>query len=91
MDREPESTPLPLVLDTRVDGSVNFTALSLLPTSHGSTGSAVNGGRRSHVPVAGSKDWLSSMVEVGRQEVRTTARVNERMKGDHRVYVRYVI
>lgn len=70
MDQEPESTPLPVVLDTRVDGSVGFAALLLLPTSHGSTSSEVNGGRRSHVPVAGSKDWLSSMVEIGRQEVR---------------------
>lgn len=57
-----------LVLDTNVDKSVEFTALSVLPTMHDN--SKVNGGRRAHVPVAGSRDWLSSMVEVGRQEVR---------------------
>lgn len=62
---------LPLLLDTGVDGSVDFTALSVLPTSH-SNGEG-NGDRSSHVPVAGSKEWLSSMVEVGRQEVRDTA------------------
>lgn len=66
MDQEPQS--LPLGLDTEVDGSVDFTALSVLPTIHGS--SKVAGGRRPPVPVAGSRDWLSSMVEVGRQEVR---------------------
>lgn len=63
-----EPLPLPLVLDTRVDGSVDFAALSVLPTLRGS--SEDNGRRGPHVPVAGSRDWLSSMVEVGRQEVR---------------------
>lgn len=70
MHEEPQS--LPLVLDTRVDGSVDFTALSVLPMLHGSS-SKENGGRGPHVPVAGSEDWLSSMVDVGRQEVSTAA------------------
>lgn len=56
-----------LLLDTEVDGSVEFAALSVLP------GPAANDGKSRafpRVPVAGSKDWLSSVVEVGKQEVR---------------------
>ena len=59
-----------LYLDTQVDGKVDFTALSVLPKS------AANGRSNDallRIPVAGSRDWLSSMVEVGKQEVRTAA------------------
>lgn len=68
MDQQPQ--PARLVLDTRVDGSVGFTARSVLPAMHGSR--KENGGRIPLLPIAGSKDWLSSLVEVGRQEVRDT-------------------
>lgn len=73
MAHEPQS--LPLVLDTDVDGAVEFTALSVLHDTD--TDTAVNGssktkggrGRAPRVPPAGSRGWLSSMAEVGRQEV----------------------
>lgn len=68
MDQEPQT--LPLVLDTRVDGRVDFSARSVLPTVGHDSSEVDGGGRTPRVPVAGSKDWLSSMVEVGRQEVR---------------------
>eukprot|EP00752_Nemacystus_decipiens_P012685 g11238.t1 len=83
MDREPQPSPLSLLLDTRVDGRVDFTARSLLSTSHGSPSGEANGGRRYHVPVAGSKGWLSSMVEVGSQEANLR-------EAQHREEISYV-
>lgn len=63
-------TSVGLLLDTEVDPSVDFTALSVL--SRGDHENTTTNGRRGswpRLPVAGSEGWLSSMVEVGRQEV----------------------
>lgn len=72
-----------LLLDTTVDSTVDFTAQSVLPqvtrrpgktatrianTSSSSTRSSSS--TLPVVPVAGSKGWLPSMVDVGRKEVR---------------------
>ncbi|CAM9378845.1 unnamed protein product [Pylaiella littoralis] len=68
-----------MLLDTKVDGGVEFTALSTLPSP------AVNDGRRRsfpRVPAAGSKDWLSSVVEVGKQEAILRDKATEDMGDD---------
>ncbi len=67
MGHEPQS--LPLVLDTYVDGAVEFAALSVLPSKTVNGSSKTEGGSAPRVPPAGSIGWLSSMAEVGRQEV----------------------
>lgn len=75
-----------LLLDTAVDGNVNFTALSVLDRVAEASGRAkVTGETRAlpHVPVAGSRDWLPSMVEAGRQEVRRRACTCDVFRGVH--------
>lgn len=61
-----------LALDTAVDGTVDFVALSVLPGLDGvGGGEKTNGECRALplLPTAGSKDWLPSMVDAGRKEV----------------------
>lgn len=61
-----------LALDTAVDGTVDFVALSVLPGIDGGGGGAKTNDDSRALPLsptAGSKDWLPSMVDAGRTEV----------------------
>ena len=75
-----------LLLDTTVDSTVDFTALSVLSefarrpgrtdTPVGSsTSTSTSTSTLPVVPVAGSKGWLPSMIDVGRKEVRIITRI----------------
>lgn len=62
-----------LLLDTKVDRTVVSTATSVLPEitrGPGRTETRDGSNTLPAVPVAGSKGWLPSMVDVGRKEVR---------------------
>lgn len=76
MAMEPPTSAAKLLLDTQLDRAVDFTftALSMLPNvADGGSTANVSSRRLPRVPVAGSKGWLPSMVEVGRQEVSKAA------------------
>lgn len=64
-----------LLLNTTVDGNVSFTALSVLASVVDGTRAQLNGNTKP-LPVAGSKDWLPSVVVVGRQQVRHSVGVS---------------
>ncbi|CAM9285136.1 unnamed protein product [Ectocarpus fasciculatus] len=80
---EPPTSLAKLLLDTRLDRAVDFTALSMLPkAADGGSTADVSSRPLPRVPVAGSKGWLPSMVEVGRQEARLRDTANESIGGD---------
>ena len=71
-----------LLLDTTVDSTVDFTALSVLSEfarrpgrTDTPVGSSTSTSTLPVVPVAGSKGWLPSMIDVGRKEVRIITRI----------------
>ncbi|CAM9710660.1 unnamed protein product [Scytosiphon promiscuus] len=69
-----------LLLDTEVDPHVGFTALSVLSRVDRSNSTMdARRGSLPRLPVAGSEGWLSSMVEVGRQEALLRDSANERI------------
>ncbi|CAN0192649.1 unnamed protein product [Ectocarpus sp. 12 AP-2014] len=83
MAMEAPTSAAKLLLDTHLDRAVDFTALSMLPNVAGGGSTAdVSSRRLPRVPVAGSKGWLPSMVEVGRQEARFRDTAIESTGGD---------
>ena len=67
--------PKELLLDTKIDGKVNFTRTSVLfpeiqVSADGMSNKERTPGVVSLYPVAGSKDWLPALVTAAREEVR---------------------